>query len=101
MTALADLKKADVPTLAYGNFITILINFIILAFIIFMMVKAMNKMKKAEPPAATATDTRRCYVAAGNSRLAETLSRLVPTKTAQLGRFLLHSSSLVIDFDSV
>jgi large conductance mechanosensitive channel len=45
--------------LAYGNFITISINFIILAFIIFMMVKQVNKMKKAEPaaePAATPED---------------------------------------------
>lgn len=55
LTALADLKKANIPTLAYGNFITILINFIILAFIIFQMVKLVNRMKKAEPPPAPAT----------------------------------------------
>jgi large conductance mechanosensitive channel len=55
LTALADLKKANIPTLAYGNFITILINFIILAFIIFQMVKMVNKMKKAQPVAAPAT----------------------------------------------
>ena len=54
LTALADLKKANIPTLAYGNFITILINFIILAFIIFQMVKMVNRMKKAEPPAPPA-----------------------------------------------
>jgi large conductance mechanosensitive channel len=47
----AELTKAGVNVFAYGNFITILINFLILAFIIFMMVKQMNKMKKAEPPA--------------------------------------------------
>ena len=47
---LADLKKAGVPLLAYGNFITITINFIILAFIIFLMVKQVNKMKKTAPP---------------------------------------------------
>jgi large conductance mechanosensitive channel len=47
----ADLTKAGVNVFAYGNFITILINFLILAFIIFMMVKQMNKMKKAEPAA--------------------------------------------------
>jgi large conductance mechanosensitive channel len=55
----AALKAAHVPMLAYGNFITISINFIILAFIIFMMVKQVNKMKKAEPaaePAATPED---------------------------------------------
>ncbi|MDO8456365.1 MAG: large conductance mechanosensitive channel protein MscL [Burkholderiaceae bacterium] len=51
---LADLKKAGVPVLAYGNFITIAVNFIILAFIIFMMVKAMNNMKKKEAVAAPA-----------------------------------------------
>ncbi len=45
------LKKAGVPVLAYGNFITILINFILLAFIIFMMVKMMNRWK-TEAPAA-------------------------------------------------
>jgi large conductance mechanosensitive channel len=51
-TSFADLSKAGVNVLGYGNFITILVNFAILAFIIFMMVKQMNKMKKAEPPAA-------------------------------------------------
>ena len=50
---LADAKKAG-AVLAYGNFITIAINFIILAFIIFMMVKQMNRMKKEAPPAAPA-----------------------------------------------
>ena len=45
------LKKAQVPVFAYGNFITILVNFIILAFIIVMMVKQMNRLRKAEPPA--------------------------------------------------
>jgi large conductance mechanosensitive channel len=48
------LIKAGANLFAYGNFITILINFIILAFIIFQMVKAMNSMKKAEPAAAPA-----------------------------------------------
>jgi large conductance mechanosensitive channel len=45
----ADLTKAGVPLFAYGNFITILINFLILAFIIFQMVKAMNRMKREKP----------------------------------------------------
>ena len=45
------LKKAQVPVFAYGSFITILVNFIILAFIIFMMIKQMNRLRKAEPPA--------------------------------------------------
>ncbi len=45
------LKKAGVPVFAYGNFITIAINFIILAFVIFMMVKQVNRLRRAEPPA--------------------------------------------------
>ena len=48
------LTKAGVPVFAYGNFITVAINFIILAFIIFMMVKQINRMKKEAPPAAPA-----------------------------------------------
>lgn len=40
--------------LAYGNFITIAINFIILAFVIFMMIRQINKMKRAEPAPAPA-----------------------------------------------
>ncbi|MBP8285752.1 MAG: large conductance mechanosensitive channel protein MscL [Rhodoferax sp.] len=50
---LTDLKKAGVPVLAYGNFITVAVNFAILAFIIFMMVKQINRLKK-EAPAAPA-----------------------------------------------
>jgi large conductance mechanosensitive channel len=48
------LSKAGVPLLAYGNFITVAVNFIILAFIIFMMVKKINSMKRAAPPAPPA-----------------------------------------------
>jgi len=48
------LTKAGVPLFAYGNFITVAINFIILAFIIFMMVKQMNRLKKEAPPAPPA-----------------------------------------------
>jgi len=44
------LKKAGVPVLAYGNFITVAVNFAILAFIIFIMVKQINRLKKEAPP---------------------------------------------------
>jgi large conductance mechanosensitive channel len=59
--SLAGLKKAGVPVFAYGNFITIAVNFLILAFIVFMMVKQLNRLKKEEPavetaPAATPED---------------------------------------------
>ena len=52
------LKKAGVPVFAYGNFITVAVNFAILAFVIFLMIKQVNRMKKEAPaaPAATAED---------------------------------------------
>ncbi len=43
------LKKAGIPIFAYGNFITILINFILLAFVIFQMVKIINRIRDEEP----------------------------------------------------
>jgi len=43
------LTKAGVPLFAYGNFITVTINFLILAFIIFLMVKEINRLKRQEP----------------------------------------------------
>ena len=51
---LAEVKKAGVPVFAYGNFLTILLNFIILAFIVFMLVRQINRLKKETPPAAPA-----------------------------------------------
>lgn len=48
------LTKAGVPLFAYGNFITVAINFVILAFIIFIMVKQINRLKKDAPPALPA-----------------------------------------------
>jgi large conductance mechanosensitive channel len=52
-TSLVDAKAIG-PVFAYGNFITVLINFALLALAVFMMVKGMNKMKKAEAPAPPA-----------------------------------------------
>jgi large conductance mechanosensitive channel len=57
-TTLADAKKAG-AVFAYGSFITIVLNFVILAFIIFMMIKQMNRLKReapAAPPAPTPED---------------------------------------------
>ncbi|MNJ99572.1 Large-conductance mechanosensitive channel [compost metagenome] len=47
---LVEAKKLG-AVLAYGNFVTIALNFIILAFIIFQMVRLLNKLKRTEPPA--------------------------------------------------
>lgn len=45
------LRAANVPVFAYGSFLTILLNFIILAFVVFMIVKQINRLKKQAPPA--------------------------------------------------
>jgi len=47
-TTLVEAKKAG-AVIAYGSFITVALNFVILAFIIFVMVKQINKLKRAEP----------------------------------------------------
>ena len=54
LLALADLKKAGIPVMAYGSFITVAVNFLILAFIIFMLVRQINRLKRAEPAAPAA-----------------------------------------------
>ncbi len=53
---LAAMKEANVPVFAYGSFLTILLNFIILAFIVFILVKQLNRLKKEAPPAAAPED---------------------------------------------
>ncbi len=58
---LEALTKAGVPVFAYGNFITVAVNFLILALIIFLMIQQINRLKKAEPapvvaPPATPED---------------------------------------------
>ena len=59
-TNLADAKKAG-AVFAYGNFLTVLLNFVILAFIIFLMVRQVNRLKheapkEVPPPAPTPED---------------------------------------------
>jgi large conductance mechanosensitive channel len=52
-TTLVEAKKAG-AVFAYGSFLTVAINFVILAFIIFIMVKQVNRLKREAPPAAPA-----------------------------------------------
>ncbi|WP_070151193.1 large conductance mechanosensitive channel protein MscL [Sphingobium phenoxybenzoativorans] len=54
-SSYADLKAAGVAMLGWGEFLTVFVNFVILAFIIFLMIKAINKMMPPEAPAAEAT----------------------------------------------
>jgi len=51
---LEALKKANIPVLAYGDFLTITLNFLILAFVIFMMVRMIARLKREEPAPAAA-----------------------------------------------
>ncbi len=52
---LADAQEAGAATLNYGNFISGVINFLIMAFVVFMLVKGINKLKKEPAPAAPTT----------------------------------------------
>jgi large conductance mechanosensitive channel len=45
------VKKAGIPVIAYGNFINIVLNFIILAFVVFLMVRQINRMRRETPKA--------------------------------------------------
>jgi large conductance mechanosensitive channel len=53
---LADLKKAGVPVLAYGNFLNVALNFVILAFVVFLIVKQVNRMRRDKPIGAPPED---------------------------------------------
>jgi large conductance mechanosensitive channel len=53
---LEAMKKAGVPVFAYGNFLTISLNFLVLALIIFLMVKQFNRLKREQPPAPAARE---------------------------------------------
>jgi len=52
---LEEAKKAGAPTLNYGSFIQSIIDFLLVAFPVFLLVRSVNKMKKAEPAAAPST----------------------------------------------
>ncbi len=50
------LKKAGVPVIAWGNFLNVVMNFVILALIVFVMVKQVNRLRRDPPPAAPPED---------------------------------------------
>jgi large conductance mechanosensitive channel len=52
-TSLADAKKQG-AVLAWGNFVTLVINFLIIAWVLFLAIKGINRLKAPEPPAAAA-----------------------------------------------
>lgn len=60
-TSLDAARKAGVPILAYGNFVNQILNFLIIAFCVFLLVKAVNRMMvKEEAPAPAGPEMRDC-----------------------------------------
>jgi large conductance mechanosensitive channel len=53
---LEAIRKAGIPVIAWGNFVNIVFNFVILAFIVFLMVRQINKLRRDKPPGAPPED---------------------------------------------
>jgi len=58
--SLAAAKAAGVPTIAYGAFLNTVINFLIVAFVIFMLVRGVNQLKKQPPAPEAVPTTKEC-----------------------------------------
>jgi large conductance mechanosensitive channel len=58
--SLDEAKKAAAPVIAYGNFINTVVNFLIVAFAIFLLVKQVNRFKKPVPVAESTKECRFC-----------------------------------------
>jgi large conductance mechanosensitive channel len=61
--SLADAQLRGLPVIAYGMLINDIVSFVIIAFVIFMVVKAVNRMKRKEEAAATTKDCPYCLSA--------------------------------------
>lgn len=61
--SLADAQLRGLPVIAYGRFINDIINFLIIGFVIFLIVKAVNRMKAAPPPPPNTKDCPHCLTA--------------------------------------
>ena len=60
VTSLADAKAKGVPVIAYGQFINDIINFIVIAFVVFLVVRSVNRMKDKKEKEPTKKDCPRC-----------------------------------------
>ncbi len=61
--SLADAQLRGLPVIAYGNFINDVISFLIIALVIFLIVKAVNRLHAAPPPPPNTKDCPRCLTA--------------------------------------
>jgi large conductance mechanosensitive channel len=61
--SLADAKARGIPVIAYGTFINDVITFLIIAFVVFLIVKAINRLRAAPPPPPNTKDCPYCLTA--------------------------------------
>ena len=61
--SVADAKAKGLPVIAYGTFINDIINFLIIAFVIFLIIKAVNRLRAAPPPPPNTKDCPYCLTA--------------------------------------
>ena len=62
-TSLADAQLRGLPVITYGRFFNDIINFLIIAWVIFMLIKFVNRLNAAPPPPANTKDCRYCLTA--------------------------------------
>ena len=62
-TSLADAKTRGLPVIAYGTFINDIVNFLIVAFVVFMLIRTINRIKRGEAPAAITKECPYCLTA--------------------------------------
>ena len=62
-TSLADAQLRGLPVIAYGTFLNDVITFLIIAFVVFLIVKAVNRLRAAPPPPPNTKDCPRCLTA--------------------------------------
>src|ERR1044071_3608386 len=61
--SLADAQLKGLPVIAYGNFVNDVISFLIIALVIFLIIKAINRLRAAPPPPPNTKDCPRCLTA--------------------------------------
>jgi large conductance mechanosensitive channel len=61
--SLAEAKAKGLPVITYGALINDVINFLIIAFVVFLVVKAVNRLRAAPPPPPNTKDCPRCLTA--------------------------------------
>lgn len=61
--SLADAQLRGLPVIAYGTFLNDVISFLIIAFVVFLIIKAVNRLRAAPPPPPNTKDCPRCFTA--------------------------------------